>query len=313
VKTDPYDWLQSKFRVGFIYLDNFTKKSAAHFTSANSDASLIMPSIQDIPVEVWLDIFEYFGIADLYAFNTIFGGALFWVVGQAARKLVKKFLVSAKPTIESHLVCPEFNFSSESNYDMIPARPPGPMPCFLMLRENLSRTFRKNEFHSTEMTIHFDFTTWVNKIIGDLIFEPCRNGSEPAQLIYSWVHFHSNEKLADGSMESLRLTYQTEGRINPVRVDDKVHGDGRTTRTLSHGMPLCQLEWRTSNMPVRDVVKLPREWIDFLKDDIQVLMRFEGIPAATHIPRSRPDFRCLPYRLTYFEVDWTFLMGFHRK
>ena len=265
-----------------------------------------MPSIQDIPVEIWLDIFEYFGIADLYAFNTIFGGALFWVVGQAARKLVKKFLVSATPKIESHLVCPEFNFSSESDTDMIP---PGPMPCFLVLRENLFRTFRKNEPHSTEMTIHFDFATWVDKIIGDLIFDPCCNGSEPAQLIYSSVQFHSNKKLADGSMESLLLTYQTEGRRIPARVDDKVHGDGRTTRTLSHGMPLCQLEWRTSNMRFRDTVKLPREWIDFLKDDIHVLMRFDGIPAATHTHRSRPDLRCMPCRLTHFEVDWTFLMG----
>lgn len=60
-------------------------------------------------------------------------------------------------------------------------------------------------------------------------------------------------------------------------------------------------------MPVTDLVKLPREWIDFLKDDIQILMRFEETPAATHIPRSIPDFRCLTYQLTYFEVDLTFL------
>src|SRR6266496_4676868 len=143
-----------------------------------------MPSIQDVPVEVWLDIFEYLDIADLYTFNTVFRGTLFWVIAQAARKLVKKFLVSAKPILESYLVSSEFHFPLEFDAGKFLARPGGPMPCSLMLRECVSRTFRKNELNSTEMTFQFDFTTWVDKIIGDLIFEPCRHGPEPAELVY---------------------------------------------------------------------------------------------------------------------------------
>lgn len=281
--------------------------NGSHFTSSNSDASLVMLPIQDVSNEVWLNIFEYLDIADLYVCNTVFGGTLLWVVAQAARKLVKKFVVSAQPKLQSYLVCPEFRFPSESDTDTTLARPSGPVPCFLLLPECLSRTFRKNELNSTEMTVQFDFTTWVHKIIGDLIFDPCCHGSEPTGLVYLWVDLRSNEKLADGSMETLRLTYLTEGQRNPVRVDNEVHCDVRTTRTLSHGMPLYQFEWQTSNMPIDDVVKLPRQWIDFLKDDIQVLMRFEGIPSETHTPRNRPDFQCLPHQLTYFEVGWTFL------
>jgi hypothetical protein len=204
-----------------------------------------VPSIQNVPIEVWLEIFEYLDIADLYAFNVIFGDTLFGIVARAAGKLVKKFLVSAKPKLVSFLVCPEFHFPSESNIEQIPS---GPMSYRLMLPECVSRTFQKNERNSTEMT----------------------------------------------------------DRRYTVR-DDKVHCDGRSTRTLSHRMPLCQFEWRMSNTPVTDLVKLPREWIDFVNDDIQILMQFEEIPAATRIPRRRPDFRCLPYQLTYFEVDLTFL------
>src|SRR5438045_4388659 len=164
--------------------------------SSNSD---VMPSIQDVPVEVWLDIFEYLDISDLYAFNTVFGGTLFWVVAQAARKLVKKFLVSANPKVESHLVCPEYRFPSEFDTETILIRPGGPMPCVLLLPECLSRTYRKNGRHSTEMTLQFDFTTWVNKILGDLVFEPCRPGYEPAALVCFWVDLRSKQQLAAGS------------------------------------------------------------------------------------------------------------------
>ena len=155
-----------------------------------------MLSIQNVPIEVLLEIFEYLGIADLYAFNTIFGDTLFWIVTQAARKLVKKFLVSAKPKLDGYLVCPEFHYCLQNP---TPSRSPsGPMLCFLTLPECLSRTFRKNERNSSEMTFQFDYTTWVDKIIGDLIFHPCCHGSEPSELAYLWINLHSNEKLADG-------------------------------------------------------------------------------------------------------------------
>ena len=266
-----------------------------------------MPSIQEVPVEVWLEIFEYLDIPDLCACNAVYRGTLSWVVAQAARKLVKKFLVSAKPTLCAHLLSPEFRCPSEFYTDKTLAGQTGPVPCYLTFLECISRTFRKNEINSTEMTFQFDFTTPVDRIHDRLVFHPCCNGSEPAELVYLNVRLHSNEKLADGSIETLQLAYALEGYRNRVRGDHKVPCDGQTTRTLSHGMPLSQFEWRTSNMPLNDVVNLPREWIDFLKDDIQVLMRFEGIPGGTHISSRRPNFQCLPCQLTCFEVDLTFL------
>jgi uncharacterized membrane protein len=49
-----------------------------------------MPSIQDVPVDIWIDILEYLDIAELHAFNSIYGGTLHRIIAQAARKVVKK-------------------------------------------------------------------------------------------------------------------------------------------------------------------------------------------------------------------------------
>src|SRR5271170_7024476 len=110
-----------------------------------------MPSIQDVPVEVWLDILEYLDIATLHAFNSVYEENLSWVIAQAARKVVKKFLISAELTVDSHLMCPEFQFPSELNTDVNLPRLDGPDLCSLIFRCCLSRTFRRNEFASTEM------------------------------------------------------------------------------------------------------------------------------------------------------------------
>ena len=258
-----------------------------------------MPSIQDFPVEVWLCVFEYLDIPTLYTFNTVFGVTLSSVIAQAARKVVRNFLVSTKPTIDSYLVCPGFRFIDT---ETLP-KPTDVQICLLFFRRCYSRIFQRNN-SASKMTIQFACRR--RCIHNDLIFYPCLNGSEPAELISLNADFYSNEKLADGSVERLRLMYRTERQNIPVRANHEVHNDDLTTTTLSHQMPLCQFQWQTSNMQYNHGVDLPLEWVNFLNDNIEVLMRFERNCARKHVSRRCPDVQCLPYRLLYFEADWTF-------
>src|SRR5947207_8844049 len=154
-----------------------------------------MPAIQDVPVEIWLNILEYLDISELHAFNKVYKETLSWVIAQVARKLVKKFLISAELRLDSFLICPEFQFPGPDADTAVP-RLDGPQLCPLVFRGCHSRMFRKNELASTEMIFQFACTRCKH---WDLRFHPCLYGTEPAEIVSLFADFHSNEKLADGS------------------------------------------------------------------------------------------------------------------
>ena len=278
-----------------------------------------MPSIEDFPLEVWLGIFEYLNIGDLLVLSKAYGEALSWLITQAGRKLVKKFLITAKLRLDSYVVCPEFQPPPK-----VPTLPlvSTPQECPLVFRRCCSRTLNStNKPESTDsMTFKFPAGCAPGCTLHGFAFHPCINGTEPAVGLSLLSDFRSNVALADGSVEILRLVYRTDGHGCPSPKDDKVDNNGQTTRTISHRMPLCYFQWRTSTDPyypkstiplLRTVagVELPREWIDFLDDSIQVLIRFTKNTAWKHTLTSRPDFLCTYYMLDYFEADWTLRNG----
>jgi len=296
-------------------------------SSKNFDLSF-MPSIEDFPPEVWLDIFEYLNLSDLFVFNKVYGKALSWLIAQAGRKLVKKFLITAKFRLDSSVVCPESQPLTE-----VPTPPLVPMPleCLLQFRDCFFRTLKQTNNSDSNDSMTFHFPSCTPRCKGHCFdhLHPCAYGTEPAAVLSLLCEFGSKETLADGSSEILCLTYGTEGHGIPLgKSEDKVNSNGETIRTISDRMPLChfQLQLRASTdpftyglhlrsgIPISDTegsVELPQEWIDCLDDSIQVLIQYRQNKTCTH-PCSRcPNLslQCSYYLLDFFEVNWTLRNG----
>ena len=89
----------------------------------------------------------------------------------------------------------KFCFRTRRNRFNVLRRSRADLYAILTYPKCLSRNFPRNERNSTNATFQFDYTTWVDKIIGDLIFHPRHHGSEPSERVSFWIHLHSNEKL----------------------------------------------------------------------------------------------------------------------
>lgn len=265
-------------------------------------SSPAMPSIKDIHPELLLSIFEYLDIAELFILNIVFGETLSSIIARAARKTLQIFLLSSDPTLDGCLDCLGLPQKSELETGL----PPGPdaaQICHPLFTRCFS-LFQTDEINTSKMTLKLDCKEACNHFNFD--FHPCCNGTKPVELITFFADFQSKTKLPDGSVECIRLSYQTPGHAIQVQVDDETHEGNQATRTLSHRMPLWQFQWRTSHMPHNKGVDLPREWISFIQKDVDIVMQFKQNLEVTHSHPRRPDFRCSPYELTSFRADWSF-------
>lgn len=262
-----------------------------------------MPSIKDIPPELLLSIFEYLDIAELFILNIVFGETLSSIISRAARRTLQIFLRSSDLTPDGCIDCLGLPLKSYLENGFIP---PGLdtlqiyQPLFMRC---FSLSFQTDEVNTSKMTLKLNCKETCTHV--KLDFHPCGKGAEPAELINFFANFRSKEKLPDGSVESIVLSYQTPGHVIQVQVDEMREGN-QVTRTLSHQMPLWEFKWRTSRMPHGKGVELPLEWISFIQKDIDIVMQFEQNLEVTHFHLRRPDFRCSPYQLTSFRADWSF-------
>ena len=263
-----------------------------------------MPSIKDIPPELLLSIFEYLDIAELFIFNIVFGETLSSIIARAARKTLQIFLLSSDSTLDGCLDCLGLPIKSQLENGFVPPGPDTVQLCHPLFMRCSSLSFQTDEINTSKMTLKLDCKEACTHVKFD--FHPCRNGTEPAELVTFFANFHSKKKLPDGSVESILLSYKTPGHVIQVQVDDEMHEGNQVTRKLSHRMPLWQFQWRTSRMPHDKGVELPREWISFIRKDIDIVMQFKRNMDVIHSYPRRPDFRCYPYQLTSFRADWSF-------
>jgi hypothetical protein len=263
-----------------------------------------MPSIEDLPPELLLSIFEYLDIAELFIINVLYRETLSSIIARVARKTLEDFLRSTKPTMNGCLDGPELASKSQFEDDVVFARPDGVQECYLLSGRCFSLSFQTDEIDKPKMTVQLNCKAACKHSEAD--FHPCCNGREPAEFVVLSVNFLSEKKLPDGSAESIRMTYRTAFHAIQVQLDEEIHEGNQKTRTLSHRMHLWNCQWRTSTMDYNKGAELPREWINFRKD-IDIVMQFKQNPAVTHFHHRRPDFRCSPYQLISFRADWSFL------
>ena len=74
-------------------------------------------------------------------------------------------------------------------------------------------------------------------------------------------------------------------------------------RILFHGS-----SWDgTSGMCRNEYMDLPKEWVGFLDDQVDVIMRFEKTPSMAHWSRiGGQNIECTPFVFKDFKATWTF-------
>ena len=91
-------------------------------------------------------------------------------------------------------------------------------------------------------------------------------------------------------------------QLNDVYLDE-----GGLLRTISHRLSGLELGWHTSGMCQHQYMDLPKEWVGFLHDQVDVIMRFEKTPSIAHwIRRGGQIVECTPFVLNDFKAAWTF-------
>ena len=256
------------------------------------------------PPEIWTLIFGYLNLENLAE-----------VESNLVRSITHRIATSVISDIIAYCSC---------RVDRLPNLPakaqiqrirnglrPGPSyfdTCRPLQLRSYSHAFQRKE-NTAQLTLQLESLFCRNPRFGNpQDIHPCENGLVPIEIIGFTADFTSVH-LPDDLCGSLRLDYSTVGMSIHDQLKDVHLDEGHLSRTISHRLSWDKLRWHTSGMCQNEYMDLPKEWVGFLDDQVDVMLRFEKTPSLTHWIRRGEQMQiveCTPFVFKDFKATLTF-------
>ena len=258
----------------------------------------MMHHVSNVPAEIWYLIFGYLNLEDLAEVESACQELWGSITHRIATGVISDIIAYA-PAVS--IDCP--NLSAKAQMQRIrnglKPRPSIFETCRSPQLQSYSHAFQRKE-NTAQLTLQLKSWFCHNpRFRGPQNFHSCENSREDIEIIDFTADFISVH-LPKDLRGPLRLQYSTSIRdqLNDVHLDE-----GGVLRTISHRLSWLKLGWHTSGMCHNEYMDLPKEWVGFLHDHVDVILRYEKTPSITHWTRiGGQNVECTPFLLKDFKA-----------
>ena len=291
----------------------------------------IMFTIDQAPVEIWLQIFEHLELKDLIQLHTACGTLWSPLIARAAAKVIGSFLVDGNPIPLGLVECSSLPYKHSLEINDPPhifnfAQSLIGLPCSPLSLRCYSHGFERHGGLS-EMNLELVCNSRCSHYHGN-DFHPCENGPEPAEIMTFITDFTPPPTSSEDKRITVRFVYNTLGTTPLDHITEKVDDDGQIIRVISHKLNFFNFLYSTSSGYGKPLFPsgygygwkplppsrygygwkpLPHEWVNFLDPEVLVSMTFtRDPPVKSHPGYFDRSFRCIVSKLTAFKAIWNF-------